>query len=316
MRMTRKHDRDAYKEFWLHFENDDAHFPLYPGQRTRVEYAYTVGEDKWGHWFQRAIRLPTRRLEVRLDFPAELRPVVWGMEGTLTTDASPLRTPVVEETDGDRATFEWSTEDPPLNTRFRLEWRFRAAHADRVPEQAAQSRPSEVMRAAGVVQRGAPVLERAARWFDLPDQAPLAEEIIDRLLDAVERIGHLHDFRHGLGLAAPQLGISWAAAVVRETGADPIVLLNPRIVGESVDHDEQYEGCLSFFDVRGLVSRPLLIEVEHADLTGNTTVTTFRQEAARLVAHEIDHLGGLLYADRMPGDGRLVPAAEFSPEAR
>ena len=89
-----KHDRDAFKEIWLLFENDNARFPLYPGQRATIEYAYTVGEDKWGHWFQRAVRLPTRCLSVRLDFPAETRPVVWGVETSLTAEAGPLRTPM------------------------------------------------------------------------------------------------------------------------------------------------------------------------------------------------------------------------------
>ena len=89
------------------------------------------------------------------------------------------------------------------------------------------------------------------------------------------------------------------------------MLLNPKVVGESLDRDEQYEGCLSFFDVRGLVSRPLLIEVEHANLDGERTVSTFRNATARLVAHEVDHLGGLLYTDRMPEDGRLVPTEEY-----
>jgi peptide deformylase len=90
------------------------------------------------------------------------------------------------------------------------------------------------------------------------------------------------------------------------------VLLNPRVVGESVDHDERYEGCLSFFDVRGLVSRPLLVEVEHESLSGERTVTTFTDAMARLVAHEVDHIGGLLYPDRMPPDGRLVHVDEHS----
>jgi len=92
---------------------------------------------------------------------------------------------------------------------------------------------------------------------------------------------------------------------------EAVVLLNPRVVGESVDHDEQYEGCLSFFDVRGLVSRPLLVEVEYATIDGERTVTTFRDAAARLVTHEVDHLSGLLYADRMPTDGRLIPVEEY-----
>ena len=156
------------------------------------------------------------------------------------------------------------------------------------------------------------MLDRSARWFELPGQAALASDVVSRLLDAVQRVSALHEFHKGLGLAAPQIGIDWAAAVVQPPGEDgPVVLLNPRIVGESVDHDQQYEGCLSFFDVRGLVSRPLLVEVEHEELTGERTVTTFRRALARLVAHEVDHLGGLLYADRMPSDGRLIPVEEY-----
>lgn len=322
-----KLDRDALKEIWLLFENDDARFPLYPGQRATIEYAYSVGEDKWGHWFQRAVRLPTRRLSVHLDFPTELSPVVWGVETSLTAEAGPLKTPVTEARENGRTVYDWSTEDPPLNARFRLEWRFRAGHpmaeAGRIirPRQSIELRPSERMRGAGIVQRGAPMLDRPARWFDLPEQASLASDIVARLLDALHLVGELHEFSKGMGLAAPQLGIGWAATVIRaplgqDLGGGPIVLLNPRVVGESVDRDEQYEGCLSFFDVRGMVSRPLLLEVEHEDLSGNRTVTTFTKGMARLVAHEVDHLGGLLYTDRMAPDGRLVPVEEYQDQGQ
>lgn len=315
-----KMDRDALKEVWLLFENEDARFPLYPGQRTTIEYAYTVGEDKWGHWFQRAVRLPTRRLSVHLDFPSALIPVVWGVETSLTAEAGPLRTPVTEGHDESRTVFDWSTEDPPLNARYRLEWRFRNDQASegRIvrPRQSLELRPSERMKGAGIVQRGAPMLERPARWFDLPEQTPLASDIVTRLLDVLQLVSELHEFTKGMGLAAPQLGIGWAATVIKapvgqDLGGGPIVLLNPRVVGESVDRDDQYEGCLSFFDVRGLVSRPLLIEVEHEDLSGNRTVSTFMKGMARLAAHEIDHLGGLLYTDRMPAEGCLVPVEEY-----
>jgi peptide deformylase len=308
-----KHDRDADKEVWLLFENDHTRFPLYPGQRATIEYAYTVGEDKWGQFFQRAVRLPTRRLSVRLDFPAELEPEVWGVESSLTAEAGPLRTPLSQRRAGGRVIFEWSTDDPPLEARYRLEWRFRVAGAVPVDRPGSGGRPSEGMRAAGIVQRGAPMLERAARWFDLPEQEALARDVVGRLLDTLDRLAHSDDFGKGVGLAAPQLGIGWAAAVVRpaEDGV-PIVLLNPRIVGESVDQDERYEGCLSFFDVRGLVARPLLIEVEHADLAGARRTTTYERALARLVAHEIDHLGGLLYADRMASGERLIPVEEYA----
>src|SRR5262245_50266302 len=147
------HDRDAFKEVWLLFANDDARFPLYPGQRGQIRYAYSVGEDKWGSWFQRAIRLPTRRLSVRLDLPAARRPVVWGMETSLTAEAGPLKPPVTESREGDRAHFDWSIEDPALNARFRLEWRFRgeAGSAVRPPVAVAEGpRLSDLMRGAGI----------------------------------------------------------------------------------------------------------------------------------------------------------------------
>jgi peptide deformylase len=319
MRWQAKQDRDTFKEVWLLFENDDARFPLYPGERATIEYRYGVGEDKWGHWFQRAVRLPTRRLSVHIDLPAALRPVVWGTESSLTTEAAALRTPIQEVLEGDRVRFEWQTEDPALGARYRFEWRLRADVPTQRSSRPAARRPSELMRGAGILQRGAPMLERVARWFDLPEQSSLASEVVSRLLDAVGRVRELHEFHNGLGLAAPQIGIDWAAAVVCPPGdadaAPPLILLNPRIVGESVDHDQQFEGCLSFFDVRGVVSRPLLVEVEHETYDGDRTVSTFRDALARLVTHEVDHLHGLLYADRMPAEGRLVPVEEYR-EAR
>jgi peptide deformylase len=89
------------------------------------------------------------------------------------------------------------------------------------------------------------------------------------------------------------------------------VLLNPRVVATSPDNDEQFEGCLSFFDVRGLVARPLRLTVESALLDGTRIRVTYEQAVARLVAHEIDHLDGMLYTDRMPTGAPLVPVAQY-----
>ena len=72
-----------------------------------------------------------------------------------------------------------------------------------------------------------------------------------------------------MGVAAPQLGIRRAAAVVRTPDDEYMTLLNPQIIGESAETDEQYEGCWSFFYVRGKVRRPLSIEVEHQDETAH-----------------------------------------------
>ncbi|MEU3030013.1 helix-turn-helix domain-containing protein [Streptomyces incarnatus] len=126
MRWQAKHDRDAFKEVWLLFDNEHGRFPLYPGESVWIEYAYTVGDDKWGNWFQRAVRLPTEQLEVQLVFPADLDPVVWGTETSMTAEASPLRTPPIRSDDAGLRQFTWITTTPALHARYRLEWRFRA----------------------------------------------------------------------------------------------------------------------------------------------------------------------------------------------
>ncbi|MFI5493532.1 peptide deformylase [Actinoplanes sp. NPDC051859] len=384
-----KLDRDAAKEVWLLFANDHGQFPLYPGERTTIEYAYTVGEEKWGQWFQRAVRLPTRNLTVRLDFPVEFEPQVWGVETSLAAEV-PVRTPLERHNDAERAVFEWSTDAPLLNARYRLEWRFRGQSApagsrqttslpatghqpaatvpmrvpaargpvtmqvdgratdeERFPErettqiggQAAgrldgeqrsstgqhraernghELRASQRMRGLGIVQRGAELLRQRARHFQLPREEAEAQVAAAALRTTLDRLEAVHDFSKGVGLAAPQIGVPVAAAVVRppDRDAEPIVLLNPRVVDESVETDEQYEGCLSFFDYRGLVARPLRVDVEHARPDGTRVITSFERAMARLVSHEIDHLEGRLYVDRMAVDALLVPVEEYGQTGR
>ncbi|MDP4510350.1 helix-turn-helix domain-containing protein [Nonomuraea turcica] len=130
MHWTAKHDRDAFKEVWLRFENDDGRFPLYPGEQAWLEYSYTVSDQKWGRWFQRAVRLPTQYLAVELAFPSALDPVVWGTETSMTCEAIPLRTAPSQHEHQGRRVFSWSTTAPPLNARYRLEWRFKAKPSD------------------------------------------------------------------------------------------------------------------------------------------------------------------------------------------
>jgi len=230
-----KLDRDALKEIWLLFENDEARFPLYPGQRATIEYAYTVGEDKWGHWFQRAVRLPTRRLSMQLDFPSELSHVVWGVETSMTAEAGPLKTPVTEGREDGRTVFEWSTEDPPLNARFRLEWR--------IPQWTTEGRPYHPATSVGRTAAERTDEERLASCsgradarpgrplVDLPEQAALASDIVARLLDALHLVGEY--------TSSPR-GWDWPRAVGHRlgghsdegttdprSGRGPIVLLKP-----------------------------------------------------------------------------------------
>jgi peptide deformylase len=178
------------------------------------------------------------------------------------------------------------------------------------------------MRQIGIVQHGSAgegeLLRRPARAFDLPAQEAVARDVVARLLAALDRVEELHVFGKGVGLAAPQLGIDWAAAVIRpaEPAAEPVIVLNPRVVEAGGGTDEQYEGCLSFFDVRGLVTRPLRLDVEHARWDGSRVITSFERAMARLVAHEIDHIEGRLYVDRMPSGVPLVPVEEYRETGR
>ncbi|MEU5420845.1 helix-turn-helix transcriptional regulator [Streptomyces sp. NPDC020667] len=126
MKWETKHDRDAFKEIWLLFENDQGRFPLYPGESVWIEYAYSVSDHKWGRWFQRAVRLPTEHLEVQLAFPVMLDAMVWGTETSMTAEAAPLRTAPSRHDDGETSVFTWSTSTPALHARYRLEWKFRA----------------------------------------------------------------------------------------------------------------------------------------------------------------------------------------------
>ncbi|HEY9370400.1 peptide deformylase [Streptomyces sp.] len=304
-----KHDRDAFKELWLLFGQS----PLYPGESVWLEYSYTVGDTKWGSWFQRAVRLPTQRMSVRLDFPTELDPVVWGTETSMTAEAMPLRTAIRRTEEDGRRVYSWSTEDLPLHARYRLEWKFRARPDTEETRQdmMTEATASERMRAVGVVQEGDPILVKTARPFALPDEAEDARRVIAELISACERASGVHVFGKGMGMAAPQIGIDRAAAIVRAPDGESITLFNPRIVEESPESDEQYEGCLSFFDVRGKVPRPLAISVEHQDIDGTERITIFEHGLARLVAHEVDHLHGVLYRTRMREGINPIPVAEY-----
>jgi transcriptional regulator with XRE-family HTH domain len=118
-------DQPVIKQVWLQFKNESYEFPLYPGERAWIEYSYNMPEGIFGHWFQRAIRLPTRYLSVRLTFPTDLDPRVWGTETSMTADGAPLAAipHVNRDVDGEIEWY-WEIPQPQLNARYRLHWQF------------------------------------------------------------------------------------------------------------------------------------------------------------------------------------------------
>ncbi len=141
-----------------------------------------------------------------------------------------------------------------------------------------------------IVKYGDPVLERRAEpitEFDTPELHQLVEDMFESMYAA-----------KGVGLAAPQIGISKRIAVIDislgENESDRLVLINPEIIhtkGRQVGE----EGCLSIPGFREDVQRPNIVTVRAQDVKGKTFEITGQELLARAFLHETDHLNGRLY---------------------
>jgi peptide deformylase len=108
--------------------------------------------------------------------------------------------------------------------------------------------------------------------------------------------------KDGVGLAATQVGKSVQLAVIDTTAGErsPIVLVNPRIIYSSEDLAEEEEGCLSVPTIRLPVKRPSCVTVTALDIDGREySVDKASGLLARVLQHEIDHLNGILFIDRI-----------------
>ena len=125
----------------------------------------------------------------------------------------------------------------------------------------------------------------------------LIDDMIETLYDA-----------NGVGLAAPQVGILKRIVVIDTTGQDLIVLINPRII-ESDGEQTGYEGCLSIPGKSGIVTRPNYVKVAALDRNMNPIELEGTELLARAFCHELDHLDGHLYVDKV--EGHLVDNREL-----
>ena len=139
-----------------------------------------------------------------------------------------------------------------------------------------------------IVKEGDPVLRKVCRSvINFDDRlATLLDDMIETMHNA-----------DGCGLAAPQVGILRRVCVV-DVGDGVIELVNPVIIEEEGEQIE-VEGCLSCPGESGTVKRPLKCTVRAQDRNGNTFTVSGEGLKARAFCHEIDHLNGIIYKDKI-----------------
>ena len=112
------------------------------------------------------------------------------------------------------------------------------------------------------------------------------------------------DHAEGVGLAAPQIGVSRRVFVYDDHDGHRGALINPRYTVSGSETELDYEGCLSVPEIGGEIDRPLEIDVTGLDENGNEVSFHAAELLARICQHETDHLDGIMFMQRLTGDAR------------
>lgn len=124
----------------------------------------------------------------------------------------------------------------------------------------------------------------------------------------------------GIGLAAPQIGISKRLIVMDcapdESSPDLWKMINPEIIAQSDEMAKMEEGCLSIPGYKGEVKRPAEVKVRYTDETGNVQEMIATGLLAACVQHEIDHLDGILFTDHLSRIKRDIIWRKIQKEVR
>ncbi|MBL7119849.1 MAG: peptide deformylase [Dehalococcoidia bacterium] len=134
-----------------------------------------------------------------------------------------------------------------------------------------------------------PVLRQKAKR--VPGMDPKLEKLIDNMLETMPAI-------NGVGLAAPQIGVSLRLAVIGMPDEEPIVLINPEMVKRSGERIID-EACLSIPGYRGEIKRSVSVTIKARDRHGKEFRLKAKELLAQALEHEIDHLNGVLYIDHL-----------------
>ncbi len=152
-----------------------------------------------------------------------------------------------------------------------------------------------------VITYGHPTLKKKAKKVLKIDSniVRLSEDMIETM--------HVED---GIGLAAPQINVSLRVIVfdlsTQKIKLSPVVLINPKITSTSGGESEMEEGCLSIPGIRRVVKRHTVVTVEAIDIDGNEVIIKNADGLLAVVLqHEIDHLDGILFTDRIDEEEKL-----------
>ena len=143
--------------------------------------------------------------------------------------------------------------------------------------------------------QGDPVLEKKCR--EITEITPKIEELIEDMLETMYEA-------NGVGLAAPQVGILKRLVVI-DVGDGPIVMINPVIL-ETSGEQTGSEGCLSLPGKAGTVTRPNYVKVEALNMYMQPFVLEGTELLARAICHELEHLEGHLYVEKVEGELQIV----------
>ena len=140
-------------------------------------------------------------------------------------------------------------------------------------------------------QLGDEILRKKCR--EVPELTPKLKELIEDMYDTMYEA-------EGVGLAAPQVGVLKQIVVIDVDGT-PYTMINPRIL-ETRDTQTAGEGCLSVPGKAGDVTRPAYVRAEAWDENMEHYVVEADGYLARAICHEVDHLEGIMYVDKVEGE--------------
>jgi peptide deformylase len=134
----------------------------------------------------------------------------------------------------------------------------------------------------------------------LRKKAKVVKTVDEKIIQLLDDMAETMYEANGVGLAAPQIGILKQIVVI-DIGDGLFELINPVIIEQSGEQTGN-EGCLSVPGKMGTVTRPSYVKVEYTNREGERVVAEGEELFARAVCHEVDHLSGILYVDKVEGE--------------